>query len=634
MQIKRDIRTALALAAMFSFHTGLRAQVSTASINGTVRDSSSAAIPGASLTLHNVATGVDMNSSTNGAGEYAIVNIPPGQYTLRAGKPGFQAAQQSGLSLAVNQTATYDLTLQVGSAEQTVTVSAEVSTIESSTAELGTVVGTAAVNDLPLNGRNFTQLLALTPGASPINTAQTFGFRGVGAFNFPSFHGARNRSNLFLVDGINDQVSITSNYAVPPIVDDIQEFKVDSHNDQVQFGGVTGGVVNVVTKSGTNAFHGTLWEYLRNSALDARNPFFPAVTALRQNQFGANVGGPVLLPRYNGRNRTFFFGSYEGFRQRTPSQTLGRIPTPGELQGNLSTLGVPIYDPFTTRPDPERAGQFLRDPFAGGILPQSLLDPTMVKIGQALYPAPVPTGIAGNNFSATAPVSAGLNEYNIRVDQHLGDKDNFWFRYSNVRQTRDAVNPIGRAVSHDLWTAHTMGANWTHTFSPSMVLQAQFGRTWAIDNTANSVPNVPAGIVNSFSPQFGCEFPGDRPCLLPSTSLIGFLGTPGDTLSQQGASDIWSGTMNLSKLWGKHFFRMGFSLNTNNIGELILNNGISFSTFQTADLQNSGRTGSDLASWLLGVPVGGSRRLQAGSENGGWVNGFYFGDQWRASSRL
>jgi hypothetical protein len=456
----------------------------------------------------------------------------------------------------------------------------------------------------------------------------------VGAFNFPSFHGARNRSNLFLVDGINDQVSITSNYAVPPIVDDIQEFKVDSHNDQVQFGGVTGGVVNVVTKSGTNAFHGTLWEYLRNSALDARNPFFPAVTALRQNQFGANIGGPVLLPRYNGRNRTFFFGSYEGFRQRTPSQTLGRIPTPGELQGNLSTLGAPIYNPFTTRPDPERAGQFLRDPFAGGILPQSLLDPTMVKIGQALYPAPVPTGIAGNNFSATAPVSAGLNEYNIRVDQHLGDKDNFWFRYSNVRQTRDAVNPIGRAVSHDLWTAHTMGANWTHTFSPSMVLQAQFGRTWAIDNTANSVPNVPAGIVNSFSPQFGCEFPGDRACLLPSTSLIGFLGTPGDTLSQQGASDIWSGTMNLSKLWGKHFFRMGFSLNTNNIGELILNNSISFSTFQTADLQNSGRTGSDLASWLLGVPVGGSRRLQAGSENGGWVNGFYFGDQWRASSRL
>lgn len=138
-------------------------------------------------------------------------------------------------------------------------VTASAPVIENSTAELGTVVESRQVKDLPLNGRNFTQLLLLTPGASPINTAQTFGFRGVGEFSFPSFQGARNRANLFLLDGLVNQGSITSNYAVPPIVDDILEFKVDSHNDQVQFGGVSGGVVNVVTKSGTNAFHGTLW---------------------------------------------------------------------------------------------------------------------------------------------------------------------------------------------------------------------------------------------------------------------------------------------------------------------------------------------------------------------------------------
>jgi len=621
---------ALAFLAISPFV--LDAQISTASIQGTIRDSSGAAIPGASIVLHNVATGVDLTSSSNGAGEYAIVNIQPGTYNLRVNKGGFQTAQETNVSLSVNQTAAYDFSLTVGSAEQTITVAAVAPTIESSTAELGAVISTASVNDLPLNGRNFTQLLALTPGASPINTAQTFGFRGVGVTDFPSFHGARNRANLFLVDGINDQVSITSNYAVPPIVDDIQEFKVDAHNDQVQFGGVSGGVVNVVTKAGTNQFHGTAWEYLRNSVFDARNPFFASVNPLRQNQFGANGGGPVLLPRYNGRNRTFFFVSYEGFRNSTPSQTLGRVPTKSELSGNLSDLSIPIYNPFSTRPDPSKPGQFLRDPFPGGILPSSLLDPAMSQLAQGLYPAPTGSGTA--NFSATSPVRTDQNLYNLRGDQQLGTKDSFWFRFSHVTLPTTSINPIGKSQTVDTWHAHTIGASWTHIFGPGTVMQAQFGRTWAIDDTMSSVSNAPAGVVSALSPDFACGYPGDRKCLLPSVSLVSFLGTPGDTVSDQGASDIWSGQVNLSKLWGKHLFTMGFSLNTNNIGELILNNSISFNPSQTADLQNLGTTGSDLASFLLGVPFGGTRRLQGGGENHGWVNGFYFGDQWKVSDRL
>ena len=609
-----------------------KAQVSTASIQGTVRDSSGAAIPAAAIALHNNATNVETNSSTNGSGEYAIVNIVPGSYSLRVSKPGFQTAQQREATLSVNQTASYDFTLSVGSAEQTINVAAVAATIESSTAELGAVISTAAVNDLPLNGRNFTQLLALTPGASPVNTAQTFGFRGVGVTDFPSFHGARNRANLFLVDGINDQDSITSNYAVPPVVDDIQEFKVDAHNDQVQFGGVSGGVINVVTKSGSNEFHGAAWEYLRNSVFDARNPFFATVNPLRQNQFGANGGGPVLLPRYNGRNRTFFFASYEGFRNSTPSQTLGRVPTASELSGDLSDLGIPIYNPFTTRPDPSKPGQFLRDPFPGGIVPQSLFDPAMSKLAAGLYPAP--TGTGTTNFSATAPVRTDQNLYNIRGDQQLGEKDSLWFRFSHVTLPRVAVNPIGLSQNVDTWHARTLGANWTHIFGPGTVMQAQFGRTWAIDDTVNSVPNAPAGVIGALSPDFGCGYPGSRKCLLPSVGLVNFLGTPGDSVSDQGASDIWSGQVNLSKLWGKHLFTMGFSLNTNNIDELILNNSIAYTPSQTADPQNLGKTGSDLASFLLGVPSGGARRLQGGGENHGWVDGFYFGDQWKATDRL
>ena len=314
---KTTLSVALALAVLAFSSTALNAQISTASIQGVVHDSSGAAIPSAAVVLHNVSTNVDTTSSTNGTGEYAIVNIVPGAYTLRVSKTGFQTVQQSNLALSVNQTANYDFTLQVGSSGQSINVTAVAPTIESSTAELGTVISTSSVNDLPLNGRNFTELLQLTPGASPINTAQQLGFKAVGVTDFPSFHGARNRANLFLVDGVVDQSSISSNYAVSPIVDDIQEFKVDAHNDQVQFGGVSGGVVNVVTKSGTNAFHGAAWEYLRNSDFDARNPFFTTLNPLHQNQFGVNGGGPVLLPHYNGRNRTFFFASYEGFRNST-----------------------------------------------------------------------------------------------------------------------------------------------------------------------------------------------------------------------------------------------------------------------------------------------------------------------------
>ncbi len=631
---RRTSALIVCLAAAPWFSTKIDAQVSTATVNGTVRDSSGAAVPAASLALHNQGTGVDNKTQTNTSGEYVFVNVAPGSYTLRVTKDGFRSSAQAPFTLSVNQTASFDFTLQLGSAAQSVTVTATGAALETSTSELGEVVESRAVNDLPLNGRNFTQLLNLTPGASPVDTAQTFGFRGVGSFDFPSFNGARNRSSLFLVDGVMDQGSINSTYAVPLIVDDIAEFKVDSHNDQVQFGGVTGGVVNVVTKSGTNEFHGTLWEFLRNSALDSRNTFFPNVQALRQNQFGANLGGPVELPHYNGKNRTFFFVSYEGFRESAPSQTLGLIPSQTELQGNLAALNTPIYNPFTTRADPSKPGQYVRDPFPGGIIPTNLLDPTMASLSHALYPQPTLSATRGTNFVATTPYATDQDVYDIRLDQQMGAKDAMWFRFSNVNLPATSINPIGSASTNDVWSAHTMGANWTHTFGPSAVMQAQFGRTYAIDNTTASIPQTSSGLIGQFDPSFACGFPGNRSCLLPSASLVGFLGTPGDTFGSQGATDTWSGQVNFSKLIGRHILTFGFDVNTNNIGENIQNDSIGFSPFQTANLESPGGTGSALASLLLGVPDGGSRRLQVGGEHGGWGDGIYFGDQWKITDRL
>ncbi|HWB95732.1 MAG TPA: TonB-dependent receptor, partial [Bryobacteraceae bacterium] len=299
------------------FVTALYGQLSTSSVTGTVRDTSGSVIPGTSVTLRNVETGVDRSTVTNDAGNYLFLSILPGRYTLEASKDGFSKSSLAPFTLEVNQTATLDFNLRVGGVEQTVTVAAVGAEIQASTAEVGAVVSSKQVVDLPLNGRNFTQLLTLTPGVAPVSVSQNSGSwisSPIGSYSFPAINGQTNRSNFFLMDGVSDQAPYTSVYAVPPIVDAIQEFKVQSHNDQAEFGGATGGIINVVTKSGTNEYHGAVWEYLRNNAFDARNRYLSSVTPFKQNMFGATVGGPVLIPKiYNGKNKTFFFVGYQGF---------------------------------------------------------------------------------------------------------------------------------------------------------------------------------------------------------------------------------------------------------------------------------------------------------------------------------
>ena len=240
------------------------AQLTSASVNGTVRDPTDATLAGASVILRSVSTGASRTATTNSAGNYTFVDIDPGVYTLEVSKNGFSTVRQNGITLAVNQTATFDIRLNLGTAVEQITVSADQVQLETSVSNLGTVFNQQAVNELPLNGRNFTQLLTLTPGASPVNTSQNSG-SGVqsifiGALTFPSVNGQWNRSNLYLLDGTNDQMAFYSQYAVPPIVDAIQELKMQSHNDQAQFGGVMGGIVNVATKYGTNSYHGSVWD--------------------------------------------------------------------------------------------------------------------------------------------------------------------------------------------------------------------------------------------------------------------------------------------------------------------------------------------------------------------------------------
>jgi Carboxypeptidase regulatory-like domain len=314
-----------------------RAQSASASINGTITDQSATQIPDVQIVLHNLDTGTQRITSTGSAGTYSITDLNPGNYSLQVMKDGFATGEVTSILLQVNQTATLDVRLTIGPSQQRLMVTANLSAVDSTTSELGTVITKKPVNDLPLNGRNFTQILTLTPGGSPISVAQNsaggigWGGLAVGTFTFPAVNGQRNRSNMYLLDGTND-LAFLGNYNYSPIIDDIEEFKVQSHNDFAEFGAVAGGIINVVTKAGTNTFHGSAWEFLRNEQMDARNFFLPTRNPLRQNQFGVAAGGPVLFPRlYKGRNRTFFFFAYEGFRQSQAAQNIVRVPTAAQL---------------------------------------------------------------------------------------------------------------------------------------------------------------------------------------------------------------------------------------------------------------------------------------------------------------
>src|SRR5206468_1597908 len=362
------------------------AQLSTASLNGVVRDATGAVVPRASFTLHNSDTGVERNTFTNDTGTYVFSDINPGRYTLKVTAPSFSTKQVSDFVLAVSQTATIDITLDPGAQTAVVSVEATTEQLQVSSAELGTVIATKQVNDLPLNGRNFTQLLSLTPGVSPISVSQnnmggrTGGFAAPiaegAAFSFPSINGATNRSNYFLTDGMNNFAAFLSTYAVPPIVDAIQEFKVVSHTDSSEFGSVLGGVVNVVTKSGTNQFHGSAWEYLRNNAFDSQDSFNPIVQ-YHQNQFGGAIGGPVALPGL--KNNTFFYFAYQGFRYSKPLRSRILVPTAAMYGGDFSSIctagftaglcnsaAQQLYNPYTTLP----AGSgFSRTPYLNNQIP-------------------------------------------------------------------------------------------------------------------------------------------------------------------------------------------------------------------------------------------------------------------------
>lgn len=623
-----------------------------AAVSGTVTDQSAALVPGVQVFLHNVDTGIQRSTSTSSEGTFSITEIVPGNYSLRAMKDGFATVEKTGIVLQVNQTATLDFNLIIGSSQQTLTVTANLSAVESTTSELGTVIATKPVNDLPLNGRNFTQLLTLTPGVSPISVGQNagggsgWGGLALGTFTFPSVNGQRNRSNMFLLDGVND-LAFLGNYNYSPIIDDIQEFKVQSHNDLAEFGGVAGGIINVVTKAGTNGFHGSVWEFLRNEVMDARNFFLPTRNPLRQNQFGGSVGGPFLIPRaYNGRNKTFFFLAYEGFRQSQAAQTIVRAPTAAELNGDFSSLlsqGIQIYNPFSTRPDPAQSGAFIRDPFPGDMIPPKLLSPAAELYAKTLLPA-AGSPIAGGNFYDTTPSRVAQDSYTVRIDQSFGSHDTLFGRVSYFNEASSTSAGYPGALNEISIYGWNAGVHESHDFGSSTILDMHLGRNLGNDTIAAVFPNAPANFPSAlidagFSQRFISDFTSVSGSVIPIIGISGYASTNGYNGQSEQLANTYEFGADLTKTLNKHTLKVGYTYSTENFVGPVYAAAETFSAFQTSNLENpagtSGKgTGDALASFLLGVPASSLRRDALVTEHAGSIQGVYVQDQYKVTPRL
>ena len=633
------------------------AQLSTASLNGVVRDSTGASVARASVTLHNLETGVERSTLTNDVGTYVFSDINPGRYTLRVTAPSFSSKQVSQFVLAVNQTATIDIALDAGAQTEIVTVEATSEQLQVSSAELGTVIAGNQVHDLPLNGRNFTQLLSLTPGVAPISVGQnSMGGRSGGfaapiaegaAFTFPSINGATNRSNYFLTDGMNNFAAFLSTYAVPPIVDAIQEFKVVSHTDSSQFGSVLGGVVNVVTKSGTKQFHGSAWEYLRNDAFDSQDQFAPVVH-FRQNQFGGAIGGPVALPSL--KQNTFFYFAYQGFRYSKPVATRILVPTAAMYGGDFSsycTAGFAaglcndstqqLYNPYTT----VAAGSgFSRTPYLNNQIPVGAnpgdIQPQIVTFLQTILPAAGTFDPAFNsNAFDTDPNTQHQNEYNIKLDHTFGQTDSVWFRYSRINSNVLKPSDLPGLTTNQAIPGRNWGGNWVHTFSPSLQLQALFSRTTVSDNSLTKFRTDLTSVIQAagFAPGFSSNFSGAKGWLLPSYDLRnGYVSGGESVVLTPQATDNNQVSVTLNKLKGSHTFTFGANYISSVFSSPLSFDSVSFANGQTGD--GNGNAGFSVASALIGVPDSANRRdVDERTRPGGLFSAF-FQDSWKASPKL
>jgi outer membrane receptor protein involved in Fe transport len=445
----------------------------TGAIDGIVKDPSGAVAPGVEVTATNTGTNAVFRSTTDATGLYSLHGLPVGLYQLAAEPKGFKKFVAKDLRVQVNETLRVDVTLQVGDIAQTVEVSGAAQTVDTESITLLNVVDQQRIENLPLNGRNPTQLMQLVAGvqADVLNSNVTSGTTYPGVTPV-SVNGGRANTTNYILDGAenNDHYSNAPNPMPDP--DALQEFSVQTNTFSAEYGRNLGGVVNAVTRSGTNELHGSAFEYVRNNALNAANFFAPIKAdgtkqddGLKRNQYGATVGGPVMLPKiYDGRNRTFFFFSYQGTTIRqAPSKVEQQVPTNEQRNGDFSALGHPIFDPFSNGL-----------PFNNNQIPVSEFNPVSLAILNSYIPAPL-GGQSTINYAL--PNNLDDNQFLVRADQEISSKNRLSGRVFTSKANQQAYLAPGNYFSSQpgaAWRNTSVAITDTHTITPALVNVALF----------------------------------------------------------------------------------------------------------------------------------------------------------------
>ena len=588
------------------------AQVDMGSISGVIHDPSGAAVPNAKIVLTNEDTNISTSTTSGAEGQYTFSPVKAGHYSVSASASGFQTVKQKNVTLDVQQKLEVNISLTIGQTTETVVVDAAPPLLQTLDASVGQVVEEKAINDLPLNGRNFTFLAQLSAGV----TQGQQDTRGLGASGSFAANGLRPAQNNYLLDGIDNNTNLVdflngTAYSVKPPVDAVQEFKVETNNYSAESGRSAGAVLNATLKSGTNAFHGAVWEFLRNDKFDAANYFENAGGVrkgeFRQNQFGATFGGPIL------RNKTFFFMDYEGtrIRQANPytstvptalersssytnlSELLSQGPPPtscmqdpsqsgcvGDVFGRGFTLGQ-VFDPSTTRtiycgvadpvtsltapcPGGTAAGSqigFAREPFAGNLLPAGRLDANAIKLLN-LFPAPNNSGLF-NNYSSNPAINNDTDQFDVRVDHNISSKDSAFGRLSYLRNPDLIPGPFsGIADGGAFYAGNQFTTSWnsalseTHQFSPTLFNEFRLGY-----NHLRASRVQPNANTEGIPQQFGIQG-------IPQGNSNGGLGSIYFTgLNYLGSSQYLPSielsttsqiTDNVTKTLGRHTLKAGF----------------------------------------------------------------------------
>ena len=616
-------------------------------ITGVVEDATSAVIPKAKIVATNVATGLAFTSESNAQGIYRLLSLPPARYKISASIAGFKSFEQGPVTVQVNDVLELPIKLQVGNASEKVEVSASAELLQTNTATVGTVVNTRAIENLPLNVRDPLALVGLTAGVTFGPNFGNGGGQELGRNFFKSdfnVGGGRSGSQELLLDGAANTTADLNRGIINPPVDSVQEFKVQSNSYDAEFGRTTGGIVNVITKSGANEFHGLLYDFERHSVVEANNWFNNraglANPSFKRHQFGANGGGAII------KNRTFFFADYEGLRQGFPVTFTSTVPTDAQKAGDFSKLitsaraPIIIYDPATLTTLANGTRQ--RTPFAGNLVPAGQIDPVSKKIA-GFYPQPNQPGDSvtnNNNYILSASSAIDTDKADLRIDQNFGESTRMFGRYSQQKDVRLVPGPLplpiggGRSTTD---TYHQAVLDVTRVISPTIVASAQFSFSRALAaqfGLSKGFNFSQLGFPASFNAIATDQFPQG------TIADIGSISNGADSFVQYQPRNSWTTRASLGISRGAHNMKAGLDWRLLNFNEGqntqpsgTFNFGRTF-TQGPNPVQASSNGGFGFADFLLGMPNGGGiRQINTFSTRGRYY-AFFLQDDWRVNSRL